>query len=116
MIEYTIAEVLATACSLTLGTDIWGGPLPSDESTGVGITVLRDEDIRLGVLGEARLAINVVNDSYYAGRALAGLVSDKLNGQIALDSWMASEISTFYKGTNLMNNHLFVVYTTIRKE
>jgi hypothetical protein len=116
MIEYTIAEVLATACSLTLGSDIWGGPLPSTESTGVGMAVFDEADTRLGVVGKAYLHIYVVKDNYYDGRALAKLIADKLNDQVALDDWMASEVRTSYKGTNLMNNHLFVVYSVIRKE
>lgn len=116
MIEYTIAEVLATACSLTLGTDIWGGPLPDETSTGVGTVVIDDTDTRLGIVGKAILETYVVKDNYFDGRALAKLIADKLNDQIALDDWMTSDVKTYYKGTNLMNNHLFVVYSTIRKE
>lgn len=116
MIEYTITEVLATACSLTLGTDIWAGPLPEDVSTGVSVTVLQDRDTRLGILGETRLAVYVVKTDYFSARALASLIIDKLNDQVALDSWMASDVHAFYKGVNLMNNHMFVVFTTIRKE
>ena len=116
MIEYIIAEVLASACSLTLGINIWGGPLPEDTPTGVGIFVLQDKDTRLGVLGETRLAIHIIEDGYYTCRALTQSIMDKLNDQVALNVWMASDVRAFYKGVNLMNNHMFVVYTTIRKE
>ena len=116
MIEYTIAEVLASACSLTLGTDIWGGPLPENVPTGVGVFVLQDKDTRLGILGEARLAIHIIKSSYFECRELAKLITDKLNDQVALAGWIASEVNAFYKGVNQLNNHMFVVYTTIRKE
>jgi len=116
MIEYTITQAIATACSLTLGTDIWAGPLPETTIAGVSVTVLYDQDTRLGVLGETRLGIYVVKSDYNSCRALAKSIEDVLNDQVALNVWVASEVHSFYKGVNSLNNHLFVVYATIRKE
>jgi len=116
MIEYTITEALAIACSLTLNEDIWACALPKDREEGVCVTVLRDIDTRLDQVGKARLAIYVVKISYFDCRTLASSIADRLNKQIALDGWMAEDVSVSYKGINITNHHMITVYANIRKE
>lgn len=116
MIEDTIVEALAAACSLTLGVDIWGCAMPDTQETGVCVTVLQDVDTRLNVLGSARLAIYIVKTNYYDCRALAASIAAALNAQYGLSVWAAESVSSSYKGVDESKHHLFVVYVSIRKE
>lgn len=118
MIEYTIAEAIATGCSLTLSVDIWACEMPVDQKTGVCVTVLNDELMRSGVLGEAILAIDVIRENAYDARVLATSIATLLNTQEGLDGWVTigDGASISNKGVDAENYHLFTVYVNIRKE
>jgi len=118
MIEYTIAEVLADACSLTLSDDLWCGAFPPDVDEGVCVSVVYDINRRETHIGEARLAIYVVKPLHYDCRELADSIVEALNSYRGMDTWVTSDNGAiaYYKGVNTIGYHLYTVYVTINKE